>query len=171
MGYTTALRREIKERFTPAMAERGFACDMRKAPQFFTFRRITPDAVQVFDIQWEKYGRPRFVVNFGQCAAAGVVIGGELVAPQDVFPNSTPIWGRLSPGRGGTTGNWFRQDRPLLERIGTWSSTRSPAEVMTTLMTLFPELEEFWKNGQTGRHSRVWTSSRGGIANANQARS
>jgi hypothetical protein len=85
------------------MAERGFACDMRGAPQFFTFRRITPDAVHVFDIQWEKRGRPRFLVNFGQCGAAGAMVGDLRIAPQDVSPSSTRLWGRLSPGSGGTT--------------------------------------------------------------------
>ena len=65
MGRTTDLRREMKRRFFPAMIDSGFSVDMRNAPSFVDFRRITPDAIQAFDIQWEKYGRPRFVINFG----------------------------------------------------------------------------------------------------------
>jgi hypothetical protein len=155
MGRTTALRQEIKERLVPAMAANGFSCDMRRAPQFLTFRKITADAVRVFDIQWDRYGRPRFVVNFGMCGAAGVVIRGERIAPEDIFPHSTPVWGRLSPGIGRMTAGWFRQDRPLLERIVTWSRQRPPAEVISKFLELFSEVEEFWTNGKTGRHIRM----------------
>jgi hypothetical protein len=169
VGHTTALRREIKARFIPAMTAKGFACDMRHAPQSFTFRKITAEAVQVFDIQWDKSGRPRFVVNFGKCDAAGVIICGERVGPENVFPNSTPIWGRLSPGSVRTTAGWFRQDRPLLERILTWSDQRPPAEVVATLLALFSEVEEFWKSGQTGPHSRIIIAARRDIANVDQA--
>jgi hypothetical protein len=168
MGRTTALRREIKDRFIPAMTAKGFSCDMRQAPGYFTFRRIAADSVHVFDIQWDKTGRPRFVVNFGMCDAAGVVVGSERIAAENVFTNSTPVWGRLSPGSGRTTAGWFRQDRPLLEWIATWSDQRSPAEVVATLLTLFPEVEEFWRSGRTGPHSRVFAPPRK-VANSDQA--
>jgi hypothetical protein len=168
MGPTTDLRREIENRFIPAMTANGFACDVRHAPQFLTFRRIAADSVYVADIQWDKYARPRFVVNFGKCGAAGVIIRGERIAPEDVFPHSTPIWGRLLPGSGRTTAGWFRQDRPMLERIVTWSARRPPAEVVATLLALFPEVEEFWQSGQAGRHSRILPSRRY-VANADQA--
>jgi hypothetical protein len=99
MGRTTPLRCEIKRIFIPHLVEKGFAVDMRHAPQFFTFRRINPDAVHLCDIQWEKSGCPRFVVNFGVCGAEGLMVRGERIPPQDIFPSHTPDRGRLAQGR------------------------------------------------------------------------
>ena len=155
MGRTTPLRQAIKARFVPHLRDKGFSPDMRHAPQFLTFRRIDPVSVCVCDIQWEKYGRPRFVLNFGQCSASGVTVRGERVAPTDVFPSLTPKTGRLAPGRARTTAGWFRQDRPLVERLVSWSRLYPADEVVSRLIALFAEVEEFWKSGATGSHIRL----------------
>jgi hypothetical protein len=68
MGRTTSLREAIKQVFVPHLQGKGFSPDMRYAPQRFGFRKIDSDAVYVCDIQWEKYGRPRFVLHFGKCS-------------------------------------------------------------------------------------------------------
>jgi hypothetical protein len=47
--------------------------------RFVGFRRITPQAIHVCDIQREKYGRPRFAINFGQCGPAGAICHGQPV--------------------------------------------------------------------------------------------
>jgi hypothetical protein len=155
MGRTTALRREIKKTFLPHMASKGFVCDMRHAPQFVSFRKITSDAIYVCDIQWDKYGRPRFVVNFGQCGPHGVTLHGEQVLPQDIFPFHGVTRGRLSPGRDGLfRSGWFRQDRPLFERIFSLSKYRQPADVVSELMTLCVELEQLWQGAPPGKHVR-----------------
>jgi hypothetical protein len=153
MGRTTALRSEIKKTFVPHVTDKGFACDMRGAPGFFTFRKITPDAVFVFDIQWEKRGRPRFVVNFGKCAPLGVVVRGQPVLPGDLEPYNSPSQGRLRPGaREWTTRAWFCQDRRLVSSIILRSTLRAPSEVVSELIALFAELEEFWSEGRIGKH-------------------
>jgi hypothetical protein len=152
MGPTTALRGEIKQAFIPYLAAKDFAADMRHAPQVFTFRQITPDAVNVCDIQWEKNGRPRFVVNFGKCGAGGVVLRGQRILPDDIMPYHGICWGRLHPGSGRTTRGWFRQDRPLLEKIIYWSHCYAPQEVVAKLIALFAEVEEFWNSGRVGPH-------------------
>lgn len=159
MGRTTALRREIKRVFVPHLASKGFSLDQRQAPNFLCFRRIEPDQIDVCDIQWEKYGLPRFVMNFGQAPANGVVdLLGKPVMPADIFPSHAPIWGRLSPRAGAMTGSWFRQDRPLIERIVTWSRLRPPEQVISELVTLFAEVEEFWRSGAIGPHMRMLPS-------------
>jgi hypothetical protein len=159
MGRTTALRREIKQVFVPYLANKGFSADLRSAPNFLCYRRIEADQVQVFDIQWEKYGRPRFVVNFGKAPADGVVdLLGQRIKPDDILPSHAPIRGRLAPGSGAMTGSWFRQDRPLVERLASWSSLRPPEQVISQLMTLFVEVEDFWKSGTIGPHVRMLPS-------------
>ncbi len=155
MGRTTPLRREIKRAFIPYLAAKGFSVDMRHAPQFLTFRRVDADCLHVCDIQWEKYGRARFVVNFAKCGAQGVMLRGEHIPPQEVFPFHGIERGRLCPGAGGTTRSWFRQDRPLLERFSRWSRFRSPQEVVSELIALFSEVEEFWISRRIGPHVRL----------------
>jgi len=157
MGRTTALRREIKRTFIPYLRDKGFACDMRNAPQFFTFRKITSDAVYVCDIQWHKSGSPRFVVNFGKCAAEGGLNSHHhRVSPEGTFPQHAQERGRLSPGsERWSTGGWFRQDRPLLKRFVHSSKFYTPDEVVSKLMTLFIEVEDYWNLGRIGPHVRV----------------
>ena len=155
MGRTTSLRRAIKKAFVPHVREKGFLPDMRDAPQFLTFRRVTPEAVHVFDIQWEKYGRPRFVLNFGKCSAKGVICRGVDVLPGDVCPVHTPTCGRLAPGRRATTGGWFRQDRPLLARLFSSAKLHSPEVVVSQLIALFAEVEDFWESEKMGPHIRL----------------
>jgi hypothetical protein len=157
MGRTTDLRREIKRRFFPVMADKGFSLDMRHSPFFVCFRRTLPGAIHVCDIQWEKYGRPRFVINFGKCGPAGVICHGEPIRPDDVTASATPLRGRLAPGGHSTVGGWFRQDRPLIESVLHLSRLRPPAEVITTLLGLFHEVEEWWEDGSVGPHLRVIT--------------
>lgn len=155
MGPTTPLRQEIKRVFVPYLTAKGFAVDTRGAPQFLTFRRVNARAIDVCDIQWEKSGRPRFVVNFGKCGADGVVFRGNRIAPEDIVPYNGLCWGRLSPGSGLTTRGWFRQDRPLLERMTCWSRSYTPQEVVSLLTALFAEVEEFWASGRLGPHVRL----------------
>lgn len=163
MESTTSLRNEIKRVFIPYLTEKGFSVDMRGAPQFLIFRRINERAIDVCDIQWEKHGRPRFVVNFAKCGADGVVFRGKHIAPEDFVSFYGICFGRLCPGRGWTTRGWFRQDRPVLERLQCWSKFYTPQEVVETLNALFVEVEEFWASGRVGPHIRLlpgWVSSR-----------
>jgi hypothetical protein len=157
MGRTTALRREIKRTFIPYLVAKGFSCDMRGAPAFFTFRKIDSHAVYVCDIQWEKYGRPRFVVNFGMCSPEGVIFYGHHIPPADVEPSHTPESGRLHPKTRPSygTGDWFRQDLPLSKRIVSFSRLSDPAEVVAKLIALFGEVEAYWEAGRVGPHLRL----------------
>jgi hypothetical protein len=161
VGPTTELRREIKWTFVPYLTGKGFVCDMRDAPAFFTFRKINFDAVYVCDVQWEKSGRPRFVVNFGKCSAEGVARRGRRVLPQDVHAVETPDYGRLheSPRSFWGTASWFRQDRPLLGRAVAFSKLRDPVEVVARLMGLFGEVETYWATGRVGPHLRLLGSA------------
>jgi hypothetical protein len=157
MGRTTDLRRAIKRSFVPLMEGKGFRTDTRDMPHFLAFRRVTPERVYVCDIQWEKYGRPRFVLNFGGCGPQGVVCDGKEIEPADVTASATPWNGRLWPGPSPATSNWFRQDRSLLRRLWKGSSLRPPDEVIRDLVDLFPEVEDYWENGTVGKHIHVRT--------------
>lgn len=155
MGRTTELRRELKRVFFPFVVSRGFEIDQRDAPAFTTFRRTVGESLHVFDVQWDKYGRPRFVVNFGICPASGVHLPGEHIPADHVLAGWAPLGGRLQPRPGATSANWFRQDRPLFMRLFGGEALRSASEVVTELMQLFPELEAYWSTGAAGKHLRI----------------
>src|SRR5262245_20317539 len=110
MGSTTELRRALKARFFSHAESSGFAVDSSRQPVTTTFRRRVGSAVQIFDVQWDKYGRPRFILHFGTCPAQGLPVDGAICAPETVFATWCPDRGSLQPRRGTSTRSWFRQD-------------------------------------------------------------
>jgi len=152
MGNTTDLRRELKKRFYPFVAERGFQIDTANAPFGIDFRRITPDGINVFDLQWEKSGRSRFVVNFGHCPTGDIIHLGEQVLPGKVLSYMGTSSGRLQPVKGSGTGSWFRQDASFFRRVMLRQQPREAAEVVDELLGLFQELDEWFRNRHVGPH-------------------
>lgn len=69
MGITTSLRQALKRILYPHVREVGFTVDTADQPQSTTFRRITGDVLDVFDIQWDDHAKPRFVINFAQATS------------------------------------------------------------------------------------------------------
>lgn len=146
MGNTTDLRREIARIFVPHVERNGFTMDKRDLPAFLRFWRIKGDAAHLFDIQWEKYGRPRFVVNFGRCPATGLIIRGKHYAPQDVLASWAPEGGRLQPQPGTSSRSWFRQDKPLLQSLFSREKLRPADEVIAVdLLCHFVEVDLWWE--------------------------
>jgi hypothetical protein len=85
----------------------------------------------------------------------GVIIRGEHLLPEDIFPNDTPESGRLASSRHRTTAGWFRQDRPLIQRLVAGSELYAAEDVVSQLIELFPEVEEFWQSGTIGPHIQL----------------
>lgn len=159
MGTTTELRREIKKTFIPFVQARGFVVSNRHAPNFIEFRREHANGIDIFDIQWEKYGRPRFVINFGVCPLAGISANGRHFPPSEVAAGWLPETGRLQPGRGTSSANWFRQDKPFLWRVFSRDKLYPAAGVITGLLQLFPEIESWWARGEAGPHLHIFRPS------------
>jgi hypothetical protein len=159
LGRTTNLRRELKRRFYPLAKRRGFVIDLSGGPDSTDFRRMAQDGVDVFDIQWEKYGRPRFVVNFGKCPPHGVLHLGQVVPPEKLLSYMGPAVGRLQPGQSGsTTRSWFCQDPPLLQRALLRRPDRPATEVIDQLIELFTEMDVWFQTGEAGPHLRLGRS-------------
>jgi hypothetical protein len=157
MGVTTGLRQEIKSQFFPFMQQRGFVLDQRDAPRFLRFRRITSTEAQIVEIQWEKHGRPRFAINFGRCSKDGVVIRGERFPVEKIYASWLLGRGRLQPGRKKTSGGWFRQDKPFFTRLFSSEKRIYPATVIAQLISLYPEVEEYWERGTVGQHLTIYS--------------
>lgn len=102
------LRKELKNCFYPFAEQRGFTRRKSTNPYFTAFRRISGENVHVFEVQWDKYWRPYFVLNFGQ----GTTKDSEI-----------PMPGRLQRRRGGKLSCWFSLSKPWLSRLrtGRWA--------------------------------------------------
>ena len=122
---------------------------------FTPFRRIRGSVVHVFDIQWDKYGAPRFVINFGEAPASGVVLHGEQIPADRLDPAHCPLNGRLQRWRGGSLRTWFQLSKPLPEALRTLRWAYLPDEVATQLVTCFSELEVWWDTKHEGPHVYV----------------
>src|SRR6202008_281174 len=114
VSRAAALRESIKSTFYPFAVQHGFV--RGKADSMFTpFRRVRGGLTDVFDIQWDKYGRPRFVINFGEAPSAGVTFQGKLGPAHEVQPFHCPLNGRLQRWRGGSHRTWFQLRKPWPE--------------------------------------------------------
>jgi hypothetical protein len=142
--------------FIPHAVDRGFVVDERHHPRWTTFRRRTEGRVQIFDVQWDKYGRPRFRINFGTCGADGLRVDGQRYPADETLASWCPDAGTLQPRRGTGAGSWFRQDAPFLHRLFGRPALRDPQQVVDQLLMLFPELERYWDGSEVGPHLRVW---------------
>lgn len=156
MGRTTELRREIKARFFPFAAARGFSLDLRLQPRSAIFRRDAGDRVEMLELQWDKYGAPRFVIHFGSCPVEGLEIDGKSISAAEALPTWCDDVGSLQPRRGFSTRSWFRQDSTWLERLVGRPSLHDPSNVADELLALFPEIEQYWAGGHIGPHLRIW---------------
>src|SRR5690349_20706870 len=117
MGVTTALRQALKQDFFHLVEGLGFVRDTRLQPQATVYRRRAGDVVQSFELRWDKYGRPRFALQFGTCPREGLDIRGEHHDADQVLPGWCEDTGTLQPGRGAGHGAWFRQDASVLQRL------------------------------------------------------
>lgn len=146
MNRTQALRESLKKRFYPFALEHGFI--RGKATSLFVpFERVVDGHTQFFEIQWDKYHRPRFVINFGEH------VGG---VPKD--SDKPPSCGRLQRWRGGSMRAWFQTSKPWAETIRTLRWSYEPDEVATQLIECFVELEEWWSSKREGPHVYIWHS-------------
>lgn len=143
--FTAELRKVLKLQFLPLMAQKGFTVEEQAAPFFCRFRRQTAQGLEICDIQFEKGGLPRFVLNFGQCKDTS-----RDLAVLDT--HDCPVYGRLKPQRGATSKAWFRQDYSFWQQLITGLKAPPAESVVDELTRLFTELEAFWQSGARGHH-------------------
>jgi hypothetical protein len=132
------LREAVKHRFYLFAETQGFARVKSKNSLFTTFRKTYDDTVYEFEIQWDKYHRPYFVLNFSLPDGTGVV--------------ARTKHGRLQRKRGGPMSCWFNLRKPLLQVLRTGRLKYKPDEVVEHLISCFPEIEAWWSSGIEGPH-------------------
>ncbi len=152
MAPANELRQAIKRRFYPFAEGAGFVRAKSTHPHFTTFRRHRTGVLHVFDVQWDKYHRPRFVLNFGEAPGGDLELHGLRVAAADIEPVHCEPSGRLQRRRGGSMSCWFQLRKPLFEILTTRSARYPPDEVVDQLIQAFGEVEEWWRTKHEGQH-------------------
>lgn len=135
------LNDELKKRFYPLVKSMGFEKQKSTNPLFSEFRRVSSSGEDIFEIQWDKYWRPYFVVNF------------------DKKGTSNPIWnnsGRLQRKRGGQMSCWFSLSRPFFNKVVNLRWQYEASDVVDELIDAFKELEQWWKEGSIGPHMYIF---------------
>ena len=148
------LREAVKTRFYPFAASQGFVKAPSTHPHFAVFRRLTKTEVQVFELQWDKYHRQCFVVNFGDAPITGTTIHGTHVPAASIETYQCTSYGQLTPRNCPYVRCWFRQKKPLLQVLKTGTRLYQPDEVVDQLVALFPELDAWWTQRHPGTHLR-----------------
>src|SRR5262249_15893351 len=118
---------------------------------FAPFRRRRGDKVHVFDVQWDKYGAPRFVINFGEAPSSGVEIRGKHI-PADDLETYHCLVGRLQRRRGGSLGTGFELRGALSDAVSSLRWNYQPEEVVAQVIACFTELEAWWQTRREGPH-------------------
>jgi hypothetical protein len=146
MTHSQDLRQAVKTRFYPFVESRGFV--RGKATSLFTvFRRRDGETLRIFDIQWDKYGGPRCVINFGE-----VPLRSLRVDERELETHNCETLGRLKRKKGPYLGSWFQLKMPWLEAIASMRMRYEPEEVVDQLLALFPEVEAWWSDKTEGPH-------------------
>lgn len=131
------LNDELKNQFYPWVESKGFERQKPADPHFVEFRRRSSNGVDIFEIQWDKYWRPYFVINFDKEHPDG---------------SMWPSGGRLQRKRGAPLTCWFGLSKPLINKLSTCQWSYQPYEVVQELQRAFAELEIWWENGEIGSH-------------------
>ena len=152
MGITTALRRELKERFYPLALSAGFGLDTSLQPEMTVFRRINGTKLHVFDIQWDSHRKSRFVINFAETAEQALDHTGQKLAFASTCAFHCRPCLRLQRRRGGSFSCWFQLRKPLLEQLLSMRREYTPQQVVDQLLERWPQMEEWWSTKRIGIH-------------------
>ena len=142
------LREELSKRFIPYLRSKGFErakdsakADGRSAFPFGAFIQTHGTASDIIEIQFDKYSRPKFTINFQKDPPEFIRFGTVNCKWAEAFT--------LHP-RPKSSG-WFS--------MRTFFGLRSPEtcakEVVDRLMNLFPEVESWFKDRTMEEHLQL----------------
>lgn len=161
VSKSALLRKELKVSLWPFLERAGFVRG-RSTSLFTPFSRHTTHMVHVCEIQWDKYHRPRFVVNFGEVPMARLsdvppheIAEGELMNHSDHLLRL--MCRKVLPG---SRGSWYGLGKPLWEKMTTLGWNYTPAQVVAITIDHFAEVEEWWRTKKIGPHIVEMRSTR-----------
>jgi hypothetical protein len=158
VGSTThVVRRTIKKGRSPKIGDVGafrfsefvhrlsFESEPGGALQF-PFRRRNPQKHDLIDVQFDKYHRPRFILNFGQVGLDGLIDAyGRYIKVDDVRIYHLVEGGRLNARPRLVLEHWFGVGPPAVRPV------ESAADLeIEKLIRLFPQVERWFTTGRIG---------------------
>jgi hypothetical protein len=139
------IRALVGSRFAELVKSRGFE-RRRGSVRLYRFRRKSAERHDLLEVQFDRYMRPRFIVNFGTVSSDGLVDGyGRNLAADDVQIVHLPVSGRLNACPRLLLEYWFG--------VGwvTIGSAERAAELQIDKLTrLFPHVEHWFATGRAG---------------------
>lgn len=151
------LLRALGEHFVPFLTAQKFvqhplstkeaaSGEMLAAFPFGRLRRASGGRLDLLEIQLDKHGTPRFVINFGRVPLEGVTLPWGHLTPDEVGASALPEAYRL----------YSRSYWPSWFSLG-WLPRSKEARVLravTQAVSLYPEIETWLTQGVVGSHMR-----------------
>lgn len=158
----SALREELTARLLPELRLRGFVGPRTIAGNalLHDFKRPYGSSTHVLNLQLEKHGLPRFIINL----AVEPSIGFDAL----ISNGGTVLNGRVRPTPGATTRSWFRADPTLWQKL-LGRRGYKPVEAVTSCLELLPEIDAWWETQAPSTHITVDTTHFPGVANVGRA--
>lgn len=136
-----ALRDCMKKTLFPPIESQGFQ-KLKHSGLFYGFWRVREDRFEIIEIQWDKYHRARFAVNFG---ASDVEVNDGRMGVRNAF---TDAWHPLEDASESTLLTLYRIRRGLSQwfKFRSWRSllTSDGAQVVTNRALALLPLIEGW---------------------------
>lgn len=152
MAKTKSIRDALRTGFYPHVLSSGFMLDKRRQPEFVVFRRFGEKSVHIFEIQWDKYHRPKFVINFCEAPPDGIQFGGKWMPAKDLTPVHCGSYLRLMRSRGRFGYSWFQPGRPFIQQLLSFKRNYEPDEIAAQVVDRFQEIENWWAHKVIGAH-------------------
>ncbi len=157
------MRRQLIEAlrwsFVPAIETRGFEhyrlgkensgdAAFRAAFPLGFFRRPSNGGFDLLDVQFKKHDRAQFLLNAGKIEADGIDLPwGHHIDAGSAIASDIPVRVRLFDGR--VMNRWFGK------RGSGKLSEQEANRIVERLLERFKEVENWFDNGDVGRHLRV----------------
>lgn len=151
------MKEELRQQLLRKFVERGFYVvplsedeqdtELEEIFPLGRLKRSREDVLEIVEVQFGKYKRPRFVLNFGAAPAGGIVLPwGHHIGQHDADPSGLDEAGRLF-----SSSIW-----PIWFGLGPLS--RKDGEAIKSLVAratnLSCEIDEWFESKSFGRHTR-----------------
>ena len=149
----------LRERLIPFLAGRGFdqislseeeqrSQEVRFSFPFGYMRRLKGTHFELLEIQLDKYGTAKFVLNFDTIPPQDVDVPWKHFEQSEARVSSLPEWYRLYSYRG--CRKWISPSWNMLS----YNESSRAAKAVDHAIALFPEIENWFATGDVGRHMR-----------------
>lgn len=142
-----ALKKLLKTHVYARLEDLGFE-RTKGAIGSIDFRRVRANEVQLIDLQWEKYGRLLFVLNFGLMDLESREFEKLDVQVDHLATYMCSLHGRLQRRAGGALSNWFGTHRGPLEFLRTGRWRVMPEMTVRHAAIAIEDLERWWIDRQ-----------------------